>query len=565
MPSPDASAYVDLTLFDLSTQQIFLDALRYARIALPEFQPVEGSIETVLLEAMAIEVQDLVTAINRLPDGMLQALLSLIGIPRRSAVAAVGTVKLVSSRTTESQVPVGIRFYARTSTASEPIAIATTAAAMLSRSQRIVSLERTSNVAAVTTATHHGLTSAQVVEIAIDDTLVAGASFASAAATVTVTSDTTFTYTSTGANTTVDATGTATYAIVDGSVTPYAYVDVSAVVPGYVYLAEGTTLSLLSSVPQVATATLVSALDGGYDTETDAEYFRRTSSALNRMTSALVTSRQITEYVASEPAFGYAYRVHTLDNCNDDRVIPAPGHALTLVARLGATPTVQIDSDLRADIETAINALTPPTVDITVQNAALVKVGIDVTVKAIDGYSVAQVESAVVAAVVGYLNPDTWDWSSTVRRNEIEYAVRNATYNGARVVAYVEDVTITPIATNYDSITPFTVSSFSGTWSGGTLTVSAPSPIDLPEYDTNLTSYVAIQETGGEYAVYEVTGIDTEEFTVEGTHANGSVTGVWAPIGVLYTDGLGDAKDCVLADPAPLVLCDSTSVAVTVN
>ena len=565
MPSPDASQYVDLTLFDLSTQQIFLDALRYARIALPEFQPIEGSIETVLLEAMAIEVQDLVTAINRLPNGMLQALLGLIGLPRRDAIPATGLVKITSSRTTESDVPVGIRFYARLSGASEPQVLVSTSGATLSRSQPISALTRASNVATITTKTHHGLTSGQVVEIAVDNTLANGAGFVTAAATVTVVDETTFTYANAGANVTVDAASSTTYVIVDASIDPYAFVPVSAAIPGYLFLAAGTPLNLLSSVPQIGTAVLAADVDGGYDSETDAEFFRRTSSALNRMTSALVTARQITEYVASEPAFGYAYRVHTIDNSDDNRLPPTPGYALTVVARLDATPDLQIDNDRLADIQNNIGLYTPPTVSVIVQNAALYKVTVATTVKGVPGYSSAQVEGAVTSAITTYLNPNTWNWSSTIRVNEVEYAIRNATYNGVPVVAYVESVEITPIATNYNHISPQAVNAFSGTWASNVLTVAVVAPVALPELDETYTTYVAIKETGGDYKVYEVTGVDTGQFTVAGTHANGSVGGFWAPLGRVYKDGVGGKKDFEMNDPAPLVLCDTASVSVTVN
>jgi hypothetical protein len=54
MTSPDVTPYVDLTIFDASSQQIFLDAIDYAKVALPEYAPQEGSIETVLLQALSL-------------------------------------------------------------------------------------------------------------------------------------------------------------------------------------------------------------------------------------------------------------------------------------------------------------------------------------------------------------------------------------------------------------------------------------------------------------------------------------------------------------------------------
>ena len=56
MPSPDIRQFVDLTLYDLESQSIYLRALDYMKVVFPEFQPTEGSLESVILQSMAIEV-----------------------------------------------------------------------------------------------------------------------------------------------------------------------------------------------------------------------------------------------------------------------------------------------------------------------------------------------------------------------------------------------------------------------------------------------------------------------------------------------------------------------------
>lgn len=111
MPSPDARPYVDLTLYDLDAQAIYLDALERVQQALPEWQPREGQIEVVLLQALAYEVAETVASINRIPNSMTEILLRLFNIERASGSFATATVRLTSIDDTERIVPAGTRMF----------------------------------------------------------------------------------------------------------------------------------------------------------------------------------------------------------------------------------------------------------------------------------------------------------------------------------------------------------------------------------------------------------------------------------------------------------------------
>ena len=56
---------------------------------------------------------------------------------------------------------------------------------------------------------------------------------------------------------------------------------------------------------------------------------------------------------------------------------------------------------------------------VTVVPANVTAVNVTVTVLRRPGYTDAEVEANVRATLEAYLNPDAWDWSRLVRRNEV--------------------------------------------------------------------------------------------------------------------------------------------------
>jgi len=94
MASPDFSDYVDLTLFDTTANTIYNEAIEYAKTAFPEFSPRVGTVENAILEAFAHASFNLTTTINRLPDGLMEGLLKLMGFSRIEATPAAGVVSI---------------------------------------------------------------------------------------------------------------------------------------------------------------------------------------------------------------------------------------------------------------------------------------------------------------------------------------------------------------------------------------------------------------------------------------------------------------------------------------
>lgn len=547
MPSPDVSRYVDLTLFDLSSQDIYLNALRYARVVLPEFEPVEGSIETVLLQSMALEVRDLIVSINRLPGGIVQALLGILGVPRIDGSASTGTVKLTAGVPRDVSVPMGLRLLYSTDT-TEPITLATTEAVTLSLRQNLDLLTRdTSGVITITTSGYHGYTSADVdadILVTISSTVSAASGMTGTFQLIDVPSSTTIKVQSgTLSATSVSVSGTTSYVEASSAdKEPYGFANVSTVLPGDYYVAAGTSLDLLSSFREVSSAQLFTDLDGGRTAESDDEYFQRASAALGRMTSALVTADQIAQYVAAEyPEF---YRVKAIDNTNANRVGGQGGQVLVVGAPINATTTNDIST---ADLATAASGVarhSHAALTVSTDNALLAEISATVNVKTIDGITDAEAENAIATQLESYFSPNAWDWDQWVRVNEVMHAIRGTTINGVEIVDYVSSVSLAITDTNISTLShALSATTYTGaTISGGSITVTGSNALSAGDY-------IAIKPASDSaYTVTTVTTASGSSFSAPYAGASTSSTGSWAPLASVVSG------DLHFYDPAPLTL-----------
>jgi len=93
MASPDFSTYIDFTEFDKQPGILYLDAVTYAQEALPEFNPTPGTIEDALLQAGAYIGAATMGAINRLPDGLMEGVLAMLGVSRDDATSSTVDVE----------------------------------------------------------------------------------------------------------------------------------------------------------------------------------------------------------------------------------------------------------------------------------------------------------------------------------------------------------------------------------------------------------------------------------------------------------------------------------------
>lgn len=92
MASPDLSGYVDLTIYDMSAADLVDRAASDVEAKMPDAQLPVGSLEMVLLEAIALLVSEVPYAINRLPGAVTESLLARVyGIERSQGLPPLAT------------------------------------------------------------------------------------------------------------------------------------------------------------------------------------------------------------------------------------------------------------------------------------------------------------------------------------------------------------------------------------------------------------------------------------------------------------------------------------------
>jgi hypothetical protein len=378
-PPPDTSAYVDLRIFDRSDQQIVETALAAAQVNLPEWTPLEGHTEVLLIEALALEMAESIVAVNRLPGAVLETLLRLAGVNKDYGAAPTALVSITCADTLGHTIPSGTRMY-------------------------------------LSTADGSGVVVMLVEPPGLD--IPSGSS-----------------------------TGTV-------SVIGDVFTDAVNGVP------IGTPLQMVSPLPFIESVELATAAADGRAPETNETWRDRGVNRLARLSEALVLPRHF-EAAALENA--NVARVVAVDNTDPGTagVGDDPGHITVAVlgdggAALSAPTKLAIQEELEAS---AIAMLQVHVVDITITTVTM-SIQVHLTTSATDPSATTQ---AVKDAVDAYLDPLTWDWGSTVRRNEIISLVDQV--DG---VDYVGTVTITGANGNGDFVLP----SASAVPNAGTTTVT---------------------------------------------------------------------------------------------
>jgi hypothetical protein len=92
---------------------------------------------------------------------------------------------------------------------------------------------------------------------------------------------------------------------------------------------------------------------------------------------------------------------------------------------------------------------------VVVIDPTITSVTVTATVHPLTGYDSATVQANVGAALAAYLNPDTWSWSGTVRRNKLIQVIEDAAGVDylTSLTAPAADVTLTGVAplTSYNA------------------------------------------------------------------------------------------------------------------
>lgn len=561
MPSPDVRNFVDLTLYDLDSQSIYLRALNYMKVVFPEFQPTEGSLESVILQSVAIEVADLATSINRLPGGVVQVLLKLFDVQREEGTPPTAVVQLRGATTTSYVIPAGTRLFYQSTLNSTPLVLVTDSVTTLTHAKTVSTISVDTNVATVTTSDYHGFSVGQTVTLA---------GFADTdfndAFTITTVADESFTFAITHGNASESpASATATPPNTHPA-TAFVQATGTFITDGFNGLPSGTSLDLLSVVPQVASAYLASAVSGGVNTEDDDTYFQRASANLARVNDSLVTADNFTQWVLSSGDFAEVYRATTVDAADEERQQSA-GSVLLVVAPIDASPTNLLSGDgtgiaqsspswgVKDEIRLAAVQKAHPLLDINVSDPMLATVSCAVSLSPFGATTGTEASTLATAVLNDLVNPNTWEWATTLRKNDVIAAVSATTDGeGGRAVAYVTSVSITlddvVVPVNGAKNRPAATFAYSSpTW---TCTVSAGH--DMVSGNTN---YFSVYD-GTDWWLKQVTVTSSTQFTFTNAGIGSTTPTDWAIVGYVN----GTTGDLVLEDQAPLVVSGSHTITV---
>jgi len=125
--SPDIADYVTLDLIDRDPQDVFDIAKQYLQTVFPDLVLREGMMETVLLEAVALEVAESIFAINRLPDSITEILLQFFDIQRDVGEPPVADISFSISGPQGATIPVGFSLVYDPGTGVDPLVMQTDA------------------------------------------------------------------------------------------------------------------------------------------------------------------------------------------------------------------------------------------------------------------------------------------------------------------------------------------------------------------------------------------------------------------------------------------------------
>ena len=208
-------------------------------------------------------------------------------------------------------------------------------------------------------------------------------------------------------------------------------------------------VQVVSNASFISSAAVTAAgVSGGADAESDAVFFDRASNLFATYSSALVTTGQIKASILNDFASS-VYRCQVFDKERYlDRTVAStvshPGYVLVAMAGQNAiNSTTNFDDVTLTAIEesavrSSLEAKAPAGVSFDLMSAEVVSVQVTASVVGVPGSDPAILETAILAALGVYLDPNTWDLTkSHVRMNEIV-----ALIDGVTGVDYVSSVSL---------------------------------------------------------------------------------------------------------------------------
>jgi uncharacterized phage protein gp47/JayE len=187
-------------------------------------------------------------------------------------------------------------------------------------------------------------------------------------------------------------------------------------------VASGTSCELVDAIESVESVETTTAIAGGEAPEDDTTFLTRGIQRLQRLTDTLVIPEHFSQYALEQT---YVSRAYSIDNYNSEAGSGVPGdhdgHITVVVYGDGAN----VSSPNKALLLAGLDDNASGNLGVHLLDPTINTVNVAIAVKKVDAYTTGAIETAVEDALTEYLNPATWDWSGTVRRNEIIALVSN--------------------------------------------------------------------------------------------------------------------------------------------
>lgn len=449
MASPDFREYVDLTINDVQPLDIYNASIEYAKVALPEFSPRSGTVEDAMLQAMSYVAGLMTGAINRLPDGLMEGILRLMGFDRDEETFATGSIVLTSIDDTGVTIPAGfqvsytevtdtetIQHVFETSessqillgqTVSAPIPVVAVEAGekpVISDGDTMLILSASNKILG---CTFSGSLSQGIAGESDESYFNRGATFLSSLSSVLTTAPQIDNYI---LNSFRDVFRSKTYDLTNRQ-------ELDGV---RIFESSGQIGASLNQDPTLIVPTPVVG--------DHVRIYGVTPSKFNRVYSIANIGTAGTNTLfftniagaSSGETYTQPYKVELLSNYG----LTEPDALGKVVTFLADSEGADISTGLRTTIKTDVTDRVVAGLSYETSNALIADFNMNITIAVANGFAALDVRTAVDAAITNFLSPQVWDWSPTIRRNAI--ITRVSQVPG---VSYIDDLTITLPANQY--------------------------------------------------------------------------------------------------------------------
>lgn len=414
MASPDFRQYVDLTINDRQPRDIYEESLDYARTVLPELTPRVGTIEDALLQAMAYVGGEVIASVNRLPNGLMEGILALMGLPRVEATYATGTATFTLVDSAGGTITAGTQIGY-----SDTVEGVTTFHTFRTVTAVTVSAGNTTSPAVDIIADSAGtkpslLSGQQMVIVSASNRILSAALASNLITGVAAESDTEYfsrgaTYLASLSECLTTATQIQNYVLTN-------YPDVHRC---KVYdLTKLTQVGGLSSLTR--SSNTVTASTNGTDTVGAGDILYVVGATPSTFNGTFVASSTGASSIlwSNAGANGSASSVGALYHLDSMAVNYADqaGYASIFLGDEDGNP---ISSSVTTEIISDVEAKTVAGVTLGALPPIIVPITVTASIKTEPAYSTITVANSVDAYLTDLLSPSTWDWSTRIRKNQI--------------------------------------------------------------------------------------------------------------------------------------------------